>query len=1013
MQVTANRSADQSYPKDKGIRRRGCVGSSVRRASVRVVCILSVALGALFPNHLPAAAPVKEVRRVLVFNDLNNNSSPGFALTDKAIFDGLEKSPYQIELYTESLESTLFPDEESQRKFRDWYIHKYQHRKPDVIIAVGRASIKFLADSHEKSFPGVPIIFCGSTEGTLEPPILDSHFTGVWAVARPDNTVDLALQLKPSIKRVTVVGGVGAFDRDIVAVVKESLANYESKLEVAYLTDLDMPTLLERLRHLPSDSIVLHTSIMEDAAGAHFIDATQSVPMIAAAANAPVFILDDVDLGNGAVGGDLLSWAATGRVAAEMAVRVLNGEKPQDIPIVKSPNVYMFDWRALKRWGLPEKNLPPGSIVLNRQPTVWESYKWYIVGGVSLILLQTLLIAGLVWHRARLKKAESELAITYDRLRMAVQAGKSVGWDWDVKSGRDQWFGDLRTIFGIPAETHSGKVEDFRRRVHQDDRELVWKSISNARKNRESYGAEFRVLRDDGTTCWITARGKFYYASNGDAERMLGIAVDITERKEMEQRLHQSQERLGTVVRSAMDAIIAVDEKQRIVLFNPAAEKMFECTAEEAVGTNVWRFLPEGLSSERSKQIRLVGKGDVTSRSSGAVESLWALRSNGQAFPIEASFSQIETDGNKLLTVIVRDVTERRRAEQILRESEERFRLVANTAPVMIWMSGTDKLCNYFNQPWLEFTGRPLELELGNGWAEGVHKEDWDTCFKTYSESFDRKETFRMEYRLRRCDGEYRWISDMGVPRFDPDGSFAGFIGSCIDVTEQKLAGEALATIGRRLIEAHEEERTWIGRELHDDINQRLALLAVELDNWNQQSPSKGEFHKYVQAAKQRITDLGKDVQALSHRLHSSKLDYLGLASAAGSFCRELAEQRNVEIDFHHSGVPRNLPKEISLSLFRVLQESLQNAVKHSGVGHFNVELRGTPSEIQLLVNDLGTGFDQQEILARRGLGLISMRERLQMVSGEFTVKSEPGRGTTIWARVPLEREAQRASMAG
>ena len=989
---------------------RGCVTSVSRRAAVRLFFIL---LTALFPCHLLATAPIKEIRRVLVFNDLNNNSSPGFALTDQAIFDGLEKSPYQIELYTENLETTLFPDEESQREFRDWYVHKYQHRKPDVIIAAGRASIKFMADSHEKAFPGIPVIFCGSTEGTLEQPILDSHFTGVWAVARPDKTLDLALQLKPNTKRVVVVGGVGAFDRDIAAMVKESLTKYESKLEFTYFTDLDMPTLLERLRHLPGDSIVFHTSIMEDAAGAHFIDATQSVPMVAAAANAPVFILDDVDLGNGPVGGDLLSWAATGRLAAEMAVRVLNGEKPEDIPIVKSPGVYMFDWRALKRWGLQEKNLPPGSIVVNREPTVWELYKWYIVGGVSLILIQTLLIAGLLWHRRRLKKAENELAIIYDRFRVAVQAGKSVGWDWDVKSGRDEWFGDLQTIFGIPAETHSGKVEDFRRRVHEDDRELVWKSISAARKNRQPYIAEFRVHRDDGTTCWITARGKFYYASNGDAERMLGIAVDITDRKEMEQRLHQSQERLGAVVQSAMDAILAVDEKHRIVLFNPAAEKMFGCTTEEAMGTNVWRFLPEGLSSQRSKQIRLVGKGDVTSRSSGTVESLWALRANGHAFPIEASFSQIETDGNKLLTVIVRDVTERRRAEQILRESEERFRLVANTAPVMIWMSGIDKLCNYFNQPWLEFTGRPLESELGNGWADGVHRDDFDTCFRTYSEAFDRREPFRMQYRLRRYDGDYRWVSDIGVPRFDPDGSFAGYIGSCIDVTEQKLAGEALATIGRKLIEAHEEERTWIGRELHDDINQRLALLAVELDNWNQHPPPKSEFHQYVQTAKQRITDLGKDVQALSHRLHSSKLDYLGLASAASSFCREMAEQRRVEIDFSQSGVPRNLPKEISLSLFRVLQESVQNALKYSGVGHFKVELTGTSTEVQLIVNDLGAGFDQQDMVNHRGLGLISMRERLQMVGGQFSVTSEPGRGTTIWARVPLRLEEQRESMAG
>src|SRR5215471_4568026 len=162
---------------------------------------------------------------------------------------------------------------------------------------------------------------------------------------------------------------------------------------------------------------------------------------------------------------------------------------------------------------------------------------------------------------------------------------------------------------------------------------------------------------------------------------------------------------------------------------------------------------------------------------------------------------------------------------QVVRESEERFRLVANTAPVMIWMAGPDKLCNYVNQPWLEFTGRPLEAELGSGWAEGIHPEDSKACLARYVETFDRRGTFEMEYRIRRHDGEYRWIFDIGVPRFEPDGSFAGYIGSCLDVTERKQAEETLAAMGRRLIEAQEEERRWIARELHDDINQRLALV--------------------------------------------------------------------------------------------------------------------------------------------------------------------------------------------
>ena len=148
---------------------------------------------------------------------------------------------------------------------------------------------------------------------------------------------------------------------------------------------------------------------------------------------------------------------------------------------------------------------------------------------------------------------------------------------------------------------------------------------------------------------------------------------------------------------------------------------------------------------------------------------------------------------------------ERERAAQVVRESEERFRLVANTAPVMIWMTGTDRLCTYVNQPWLEFTGRPLHAELGNGWTEGIHKEDVKRCLETYWQAFGRRQSFAIEFRARRRDGEYRWILDTGVPRFNPDGSFAGYIGSCLDITDRKLAEEALATVGRRLIEAHEE----------------------------------------------------------------------------------------------------------------------------------------------------------------------------------------------------------------
>jgi len=271
-----------------------------------------------------------------------------------------------------------------------------------------------------------------------------------------------------------------------------------------------------------------------------------------------------------------------------------------------------------------------------------------------------------------------------------------------------------------------------------------------------------------------------------------------------------------------------------------------------------------------------------------------------------------------------------------------------------------------------------------------------------------------MQYRLRRYDGGYRWVLNMAVPRFEPDGSFAGYIGSCIDVTNRKVAEEALANIGRRLIEAHEKERTWIARELHDDVNQRLALLAIELEQLNQHVPETAiHFRPHLQLARQRLFDIAKDVQALSHRLHSSKLEYLGITAAANSFCKEFSEQHKVRVDFRHSDIPRSLPAEVALALFRVMQEALQNAMKHSRAREFTAELRGTLDYIHLSVSDPGVGFDQKDVMNCPGLGLISMRERLEVVGGSLAIESKPGHGTTVRARVPAKSESGRMSPAG
>ncbi|MEP7340027.1 MAG: PAS domain S-box protein [Acidobacteriota bacterium] len=280
--------------------------------------------------------------------------------------------------------------------------------------------------------------------------------------------------------------------------------------------------------------------------------------------------------------------------------------------------------------------------------------------------------------------------------------------------------------------------------------------------------------------------------------------------EESEEQSIAQTERFHTTLASIGDAVITTDIQGKVVFMNQVAESLTGWTPKEASGkplSEVFRIVNEQTREKVESPLeRVLREGKVV----GLANHTILIAKDGTERPIDDSGAPIKTPTGEITgaVLVFRDITERRRGEERRREAEARFRMLADTAPVLIWMSGLDKHCDFFNQGWLDFTGRTMEQELGNGWTEGIHPDDFDHCLAVYTTSFDARREFEMEYRLRRFDGEYRWLVDRGIPRFDPDGSFAGYIGSCLDITERKDDELKIKRLNRELEQRARELQT-------------------------------------------------------------------------------------------------------------------------------------------------------------------------------------------------------------
>ena len=495
--------------------------------------------------------------------------------------------------------------------------------------------------------------------------------------------------------------------------------------------------------------------------------------------------------------------------------------------------------------------------------------------------------------------------------------------------------------------------------------------------------------------------------SSGGIVGVSGIARDITERKQAEEALRVSEQRLRLAQQAGRIGSFERDVRTGRVTWSEGLESLYGLPPGSVHGQTTAFFNDLIHPDDRERTAHLIQQALKTGQpTEGEWRAIWP---DGSVHWIVSRWQVFMDDSGEPSRVVGvnMDVTERKIAEQSLHAREELLKIFVKNVPAAVVMLDRDMRYLQVSDRWCtDYLAGRTEV-LGHS-----HHELFPDMPERWKEVHRRAlagETLRADEDHWDAQDGPHWARWEARPWKTAEGTVGGILIFAEDITRRKQMEETLSTLSRKLIDSQEQERARIGRELHDDINQRIAILAIELEQL-QNDPS--DVQHRLQKLRQQAAELSKDVEALSHELHSSKLQYLGLVSGMRSWCKEFGERQNMVIDFK-SDVPSVVSFDVGISLFRVLQEALHNALKHSGVKRIEVELREKFNDIHLTVTDLGRGFEIDAAIRGPGLGLTSMQERVRLLNGSIEIQSKRMLGTTIHVCVPFRSASNARREAG
>jgi len=683
-------------PKARNVITRGheggrCPCHSRKHLFRATALLLWIILAAIAPTLGFSDEEPQDHLRVLILYSFEKEIAT-FAEFDQALRDKLNSSNVgRIVFYTEYLDLARFPNAHHEKALVASLAEKYSNADIDLVIPVNLPAIEFTRKHQEEIFGATPMVFSDLDCLPIKPFPQSSNVTGLAEIRKIDRTLGAALQLLPDTRQVVLVSGSLPYERDWDREVRKELRGFESRVAITSLTNFPMDEVLKKLAALPEHTIVLYTMMWRDSAGEDFLP-EESLALFSRASNAPIFGEFDEYLGMGIVGGDLENFRRAGTMTGELGLRVLGGAKLADIPVQYDDNAnYKFDWRQLQRWQISENYLPPGSIVLFREPSPWERYKRQIIGLVSLVILQAVLIGLLLAQRSRRMRAESMLRASEKASRQQLRRSPvallmAQGADQEIVFINDKFmalFGytleDIPNIarwwaLAYPDEAHREAIKaQWQARVKQGD-------ASNA----EAVPMEAPVQCKDGSRQYI----EFHFSSLGDAQ--LVSFVDLTERKRAEEALRELQDLTNTIVDSTSDMIWSVDSEHfGLLTFNRSLNDYFRQRRGISLHTGM---SPEDLFPSDDKAIinkwrefyqRALAEGPYS------VDYDVYAGSN----VLQLTFNLLKREGKVFgVSVFGKDITERQRAQDELRESEARFRLLFARNPIPMWVRDQETL---------------------------------------------------------------------------------------------------------------------------------------------------------------------------------------------------------------------------------------------------------------------------------------------------------------------------------